>query len=105
MAQIVVRRKEYTRADGTRVKATRYKMKNLGRKGKGPKLFTLRPGGLPGYHARNNSKTRAKTLRIILMTVPLTTVQRRLRALALLTKRTQPKLSKIYSRNARALHL
>lgn len=97
----MIRRKGYVRKDGTRVKSTRYNAKNLGRKGRGPKIFTLKPGGLPGYHGRNSTAKRRAALRRILMNTPEQTVWHRVHALAILTKRTHPNLSRMYARNAR----
>ena len=98
---MVIRRRGYTRKDGTRVKSTRYRAKNLGHRGRGPKIFKLKPGGLPGYHARNSTRARHAALHRILMTTPAATVWHRVHALSILTKRTHPNLSRVYSMNAR----
>ena len=101
MATIRVNRKSYVRRDGTRVRSTSYTTKNLGRRGRGPKLFTLKKGGIPGYHFWNSKNVRHAAL--LAVNVPLVTLSRRLQALVTLTKRTQPTHSKIYSRNRRWL--
>lgn len=97
----MIKRRGYTRADGTRVKSTRYRAKNLGRRGRGPKIFKLKPGGLPGYHARQSPRSRHAALRRILQSTNASTVWHRVHALAILTKRTHPNLSRVYARNAR----
>lgn len=96
-----VNRKSYVRKDGTRVRATSYTTKNLGRKGRGPRLFTLKKGGLPGYHFWDPMPVRRAAL--LAINAPIVTLSRRLQAISTLTKRTQPTHSKIYGRNRRWL--
>jgi hypothetical protein len=99
---MLVRRKSYVRSDGTRVKATSYTTKNRGRKGRGPKLFKLKKGGLSkyGYSSKESVSSRHASLsRAISQGVPGLTLSQRLGALATLLKRTNPMLSKRLRKN------
>lgn len=99
---LTVHRKSYTRKDGTRVKSTTYRTKNLGKSGRGPKLFQLKKGGLSeyGYKPSYEMKKRHAALSsAISRGVSSLTLSRRLGALATLLKRTNPKLSKSLRRN------
>lgn len=101
---LVIRRKSYVRADGTRVKATTYRAKDLGKKGRGPKLFKLKKGGLSmyGYSTSSSLSQRHSALsRAISKGVPGLTLSHRLGALATLLKRTNPMLSKRLRRDQR----
>ena len=77
------------------------RVRNVGARGKGPKLIgPLHAGMLTkyGYHPFNSLKKRHTALKkAIREGVKL--VQRRLRAIATLTKRTIPRASGIYLRN------
>lgn len=99
---MLIKRKSYVRSDGTRVKATSYTTKNRGRKGRGPKLFTLKKGGLSRYGYSTSATTASRHLALskaISRGVPGLTLSRRIGALATLLKRTNPKLSKRLRRN------
>ena len=99
---MLVRRKSYVRSDGTRVKATSYTTKNRGRKGRGPKLFALKKGGLSeyGYSSKSSSTSRHSSLaNAIAKGVPGMTLSQRLGALATLLKRTNPILSRRLRKN------
>lgn len=99
---MLVRRKSYVRSDGTRVKGTSYTIKNRGRKGRGPKIFKLRKGGLSkyGYSSKSSLTARHASLsRAISQGVPSLTLSQRLGALATLLKRTNPMLSKRLRKN------
>ncbi len=101
---LVIRRKSYVRADGTRVKATSYRSKDLGKKGRGPKLFKLKKGGLSKYGYSTSASVASRHLalsRAISRGVPGLTLSRRIGALATLLKRTNPMLSKRLRRNQR----
>lgn len=93
---MIVHRKAYTRSDGTRVRATTYSAPNLGRPGRGPKLFKLRKGLLKKYGYPDNG--RNALARAVNSNGPLA-VFRRLQALMILTKRTQPNRSNRYRAN------
>jgi len=89
---LTVHRKSYTRKDGTRVKATKYRTKNMGKRGHGKKLFTLRKGGLSeyGYHVMLPEGVRRVALeRAIRDGIPIGTLIKRVGALAVLQKRTK----------------
>lgn len=101
---MLIKRKSYVRSDGTRVKATSYTTKNRGRRGRGPKLFKLKKGGLSryGYDTKKPISMRHKALsKAISRGISSLTLSRRIGALATLLKRTNPKLSRSLRRNQR----
>ena len=74
-------------------------IRDLGLPGKGPKLFELRTGTLTqfGYEARKSKLARHRALmKAARSGEPPLSIFRKLNALMILTKRTQPRLSKIY---------
>lgn len=88
-------RKSYTRKDGTRVKKTRVASKcvrDLGKPGKGKKIFTLKKGGLTkyGYKLAHNYEKRTAALKKSLKEYSPTTLIRKLNALRTLHKNTNP---------------
>lgn len=91
-----IRRKAYTRKSGTRVKSSC--IKDRGNKGKGPKLFTLKKGGLSkyGYHLSDTRPSRQKGLKKAVKHVNRNTIIRKLNVLSILFKNTNP----LYSRRA-----
>ena len=99
---MLVHRKAYTRADGTRVRATSFEITNRGKPGRGPKLFSLRKGGLRefGYSVKNSNEARHAALNRARATVPTGTLIKRLIAVATLSKRTMPVYSNRYRSNA-----
>jgi hypothetical protein len=99
---MIVHRKSYVRSDGTRVKATSFKIKNRGKRGRGPKLFKLKKGGLSkyGYGTSKPISLRHQALSVAISKgVPSLTLSRRIGALATLLKRTNPQLSRSLRRN------
>lgn len=99
---MLIHRKSYVRSDGTRVKATSFRIKNRGKPGRGPKLFKLKKGGLSkyGYDAKSPMSMRHKALSLAISRgVPSLTLSRRIGALATLLKRTNPQLSRSLRRN------
>lgn len=93
---MLIRRKAYTRSDGIKVRATAFQITNRGKPGRGPKLFTLKKGRLSRYgypEAGRNALNRA-----VESNGPLA-VFRRLQALMILTKRTDPAKSAKYRGN------
>lgn len=84
------------RSDGTPVKAATFSIKNRGKPGRGPKLFTLKKGGLSQYGYPEGG--RGALARAVSAESPLT-IFRRLQALGILMKRTEPNKSKKYMRN------
>jgi hypothetical protein len=99
---MIVKRKAYRRKDGTRVKASRFSIRNRGAPGRGPKLFTLKKGGLSryGYDTKASVAQRHSALSAAVSRgVPALTLSHRLGALATLLKRTNPKLSRSLRRN------
>ena len=99
---ITVSRKSYVRSDGTRVKASTFKIKDRGKTGKGPKLFSLKKGGLSKYGYKTSAARASRHMalsRAISKGVPGITLSHRLGALATLLKRTNPNLSKRLRKN------
>lgn len=95
---LLIHRKGYTRSDGTRVSPTMYASRNTGAPGRGPKLFTLSPGGLSRYGYKNilssSPQKRHNALKRAMNSgVSKRTLSRRLVALSILTKRTRPAFS------------
>jgi ribosomal 50S subunit-associated protein YjgA (DUF615 family) len=93
---MIVHRKAYTRKDGTRVKASTFNIKNRGKPGKGPKLFTLKEGRLERFGYPEQGRI---ALSMAVRSNSALTVFRRLQALATLTKRTDPNRSRKYLLN------
>jgi uncharacterized protein DUF5771 len=94
------RRKSYVKSDGTRVKSTYVKpvcIKDLGKPGKGPKVIgKLTRGGLRkfGYDTHSKSSERHIALLKAINKDGYATIVRRVNAIHVLTKNTNPKLSK-----------
>lgn len=96
-------RKAYTRNNGTTVKKTRVKascIKDMGKPGKGKKLFTLKKGDLTkyGYHLKSNKETRHKSLNKAKKHISYASLIRKLNALSILHKNTNP----VYASKARS---
>ena len=92
---LLIRRKGYTRSDGTRVSPTMYASRNTGAPGRGS---TLTPGGLSRYGYKNilssSPQKRHNALKRAMNSgVSKRTLSRRLVALSILTKRTRPAFS------------
>lgn len=97
-------RKAYTKKSGTRVPQSRVPgscIKDLGKKGKGKKLFTLRKGtlGRYGYKTSYNTMDRHVALRKAVEKESYSTVVKKLNAVAILQKRTNPKVHNILIRD------
>ena len=93
--KITVRRKAYTRKDGTRVKATTYKTKDRGRKGRGPKEIKLKTGGLGGDgYLKRSTLGRKRKMGSSVRQDGYATTMRRLTALGNLGSRTMTKTQK-----------
>lgn len=92
-----IKKSGYTTKNGTKVKSTC--IKDLGLKGKGPKLFTLKKGTLLDYHYKNTNLSRHRQLLKSARKTGKTTVIRKLNAVKILTKRTNPKASKVFSKD------
>ena len=92
-----IRRKAYTRKNGTRVKSSC--VKDRGIPGKGKKLFTLKKGGLSkyGYRLSETRPSRQAALRKALKHIPRNTLIRKLNVLSILHKNTNP----LFSRRAK----
>ena len=93
------KRKSYTRKNGKKVKSTTVKascIKDLGNTGKGPKLFTLKKGDLTqyGYTFKNKAGERRKSLKRASKNIEKNTIIRKLNALSILQKNTNPIISK-----------
>lgn len=93
-----IRRKAYTRKDGVRVKSTC--IKDMGKPGKGKKLFSLKKGDLTkyGYHLKTKASTRHKALGKARKHIPYASLIRKLNALSILQKNTNP----LYSSRAKS---
>ena len=93
-AKGMIRRKAYTRKNGIRVKSSC--IKDMGKPGKSPKLFTLKKGGLSkyGYHISNSAEKRHKALKKASKHYSYATLVRKINALSILFKNTQPDLAK-----------
>jgi len=89
-----IRRRAYTRKDGARVKSAC--IKDMGKPGKGKKLFTLKKGDLTkhGYSIKVGKERRQRALRKAKKHIPHTTLIRKLNALAILFKNTKPHYAK-----------
>jgi hypothetical protein len=93
-------RKSYTRSDGTKVQGAKVParcIKDLGKAGKGKRLFVLRKGTLSryGYSTKISTEARHMALRKALENLPRATIVRKLNALAILNKNTHPSRSRI----------
>lgn len=93
---MLVRRRAYVRSDGTMVRGSTFNIKNRGKPGRGPKLFTLKKGGLSNYGYPEDGRKALK--RAVKAESPLT-IFRRLQALGILMKRTALNKSAKYMRN------
>lgn len=99
---MIIKRRSYTRSDGTRVKGSSYTTSNRGKRGRGPKLFKLKKGGLKRYGYSTSASLANRHLalsRAIARGVSSITLSRRLGALATLLKRVNPKLSQKLRKN------
>jgi hypothetical protein len=97
-----IMRKGYTRKDGTRVRPTC--IIDRGMKGKGPNLIGhLKEGTLTkyGYHARSSLKDRRISLGKAIKAYGTTVVIRKLNAICILNKNTNPSISKIFCTDKR----
>lgn len=88
-------RKAYTRKDGTKIKQIKVKsscIKDLGNPGKGPKLFTLKKGelGAFGYKLNKTAEQRRKSLKRASKDFQKNTLIKKLNALSILQKNTNP---------------
>lgn len=94
--KITVRRKAYTRKDGTRVKATTYKMKDRGAKGRGPKSIKIKKEGALGGagYLKQSATERHKDLRRSVRSSSYATTARRVAALRGFLKRTGTKVER-----------
>jgi hypothetical protein len=95
-------RKSYTRKDGTKIKSSKVSAKcirDLGKSGKGKKLFTLKKGGLTkyGYTLKTNEKNRIVSLKKAGKSYDKGTLIKKLNALYVLHKNTNP----LYAKRAR----
>lgn len=86
-------RDAYRRKDGTSVKASC--IKDRGLKGKGAKLFTVRKGGLTkyGYRLDDSETVRHQSLGKARKHIPYATLIRKLNAIRILHKNTNPTYS------------
>lgn len=87
--KLTVKRKGYTRKDGTKVKATTYKVADRGKKGRGPKDIKLKSGGLGGTgYLKRSTMGRKQKLGASVNRDGYATTMRRLTALGNLGTRT-----------------
>lgn len=97
-------RKAYRRKDGSRVKSSRVSskcIKDLGKRGKGKKLFTLKKGGLTkyGYKLAHNFEKRTSALKKSLNEYSTARLWRKLNALQILHRNTNPHLARKIKRD------
>jgi hypothetical protein len=87
---IPVKRKAYTRKDGTRVKATAYKMKDRGAKGRGKKVIKIKKEGALGGagYLKQTAAGRHQDLRRSVRSSDYRTTAGRVSALRVFLKRT-----------------
>lgn len=95
-------RKSYSRRSRSgsgRVRVKSTCIKDLGRPGHGPKLWSVTPGllGKYGYHAHSSNKSRATSLKKAVRSAGYATTIRRLNAVKNYTSRSQPANSRIYA--------
>ena len=90
----MIRRRAYTRKNGSRVKASC--VKDMGKPGKGKKLFTLKKGDLTkyGYSIKVGDEKRQKAHKKASKKIPYATLIRKLNVLSTLFKNTKPLYSK-----------
>jgi hypothetical protein len=90
---LTVNRKAYTRKDGTRVKATTYKIEDRGRRGRGPDTIKIRSEGALGGsgYTKKSATERHRLLRASVRESGYATTARRVSALRGLGKRTMTK--------------
>lgn len=86
-----IKRSAFTRKNGTRVAATC--VRDMGKPGKGKKLFTLKKGDLSkfGYSLKATEASRHRTLGKARKHFSYATLIRKLNALAILHKNTHPR--------------
>ncbi len=96
--EIVSTRKAYTNKNGIKVKSTTHCITDRGNPGKGPKLFTLKKGTLTqfGYNTKESDLKRHNSLKKAISKLQSASVIHKLNAVKLLTKNTNPKVSKIF---------
>ena len=97
-------RKAYTRKNGVRVKRSKVGskcVKDMGKPGKGKRLFTLKKGGLSkyGYRLAHSFETRKKALSKSLKEYSTATLWRKLNALQILHRNTNPYYSRKVKRD------
>lgn len=89
-----IMRDAYVRKDGTRVKATC--IKDRGKPGKGPKLFTVKKGGLSkhGYRLNASKRTRHQALGKARKKMSYSQLISKLNAIRILHRNTNPSYSR-----------
>lgn len=89
---ITVKRKGYTRKDGTKVKGSTFKIKDRGKPGRSPNKIKLKSGGLGGEgYAEKAERTRHSLLNKSIKRDGYATTMRRITALRNLGSRTMSK--------------
>ena len=101
-------RKAYTKSDGTHVKATKVKgswIVDRGEAGKGKKLFSLKKGLLTkyGYHLNSPVSKRHSALDKAVKAYGKTSTLRKVNALSILQKNTDPKYASTAKSDVRYL--
>lgn len=97
--EIVRKAYSYMRKDGTRVHVPAKCVADRGLKGKGPKVLpTLKKGTLSafGYTSKDTKAKRRKMLREAVDGIGATLIFRKLNAVMILNRNTNPKISKIF---------
>lgn len=94
MPTLTVHRKGYRRKNGTWVKPATFKIMDRGAKGKGRKVIPKLKKGTLGVHFNEPMSTLKRKLKMKAQTLGEKRVAGKLRAISILNKRTNPKLSK-----------
>jgi hypothetical protein len=81
-------------------------IKDLGKPGKGPKLFSVKKGGLTkyGYSSKDAESTRRNALARAIKAEGPNVVEKRLNAIATYNKNKSPKLYRIFKGDANWVH-
>lgn len=99
MRFITVHRRGYTRKEGTRVKGTTYRMKDRGKPGKGPKLFSVKKGKLAPYHTNMPAKLRHQILKRKIKKYGALSVFRSLNAQVVFRKREKSRAKEVFKKD------
>ncbi len=99
--QILRKSYSFTKKDGKVVNVKSKCIKDKGLPGKGPALFTVKRGTLGqfGYSSKLSAKERYQALKKAVKKLGSGTIIKKLNAIAILNKRTNPKISEIFRKD------